>query len=314
MTTFAKHIFPGLPNPAYLPDWIPVEIKIIPASVAGWTSGQKIGASRFTSTTFHDTGNMLTVADGEWRWAARGGRAEIGSAGSYNWINDHKKVIVAQPFDELVGHAANNTGNTTSYAGEQAGIGIDFDASLEIALWMHAAVLQSMGRTADTSMYQHNYWPRPNGTHKDCPGQVRRKGLWSYCEKTVDQHIAEINSFLIGAVPKPVPPVSIYAKPSPIPVLDAVSRKDVVAPSYVVIPNEGITAFFVGDRYEAIRDTPRQQYAYKGSPVIGPVIRKGESFNVDFVLENKDGKWGYTPFGTRVNLDDLIRVSDQKAA
>lgn len=304
--TFVKHTWPGLKNPVYLPDWIPVEIKLIPSSVPGWTSGQKIPAANFTSTTFHDTGNLLSSANSEYTWARDGGRAEINSPGSYNGIYDQSRVIISQRFDELVGHAANHTGNITSYAFEQAGIGpkFDFDKSLDVGLWVHAGVLHAMGRLADTSMYQHNYW-----SGKNCPGQVRRKGLWSYCEKTVDQHIAEIAASLVGDVTEPTP---IYATVSPIPVLDAVSGKDVVAPSYVVIPNENVTAFFVGDRYEAIRDTPRSQFAYKGSPALNAPIKKGESFNVDFVFENAEGRWAYTPFGTRVWLDDLIRVSDQK--
>lgn len=310
MTTFTKHTFPGLPNPVYLPDWVPVQIKIIPNGTPGWTSGQKISPDRFTSTTFHDTGNLLSSAVGEYTWALNGGRAEIGSAGSYNGIFGASGVIITQRFDELVGHAANPVGNTTSYAFEQSEIGpkFDFDASLDVGMWLHAGVLQSMGRLADTSMYQHNYW-----SGKDCPGQVRRRGLWSYVEKTVDQRIALINAFLLGQDAGGVV-TPVYPKPSSIAVLDAVSSKDVVAPSFVVIPNEGITAFFVGDRYEAIRDTPRRQYAYAKSPEIGPLIRKGESFDVDFVFENKDGQWGYTPYGTRVALVDLKRVSDTKGA
>lgn len=311
MTQFTKHTFPGLPNPVYLPSWIPVEIKIIPSSVPGWTSGQKLPVSNFTSTTYHDTGESSSSATSEYDWALKGGRAEINSPGSYNGIFDKTKVIITQRFDELVGHAGVHRGNISSYAFEEAYGASGHDGALEVGMWLHAGVLQSMGLLADTSMYQHNYW-----SGKPCPGQIRSRGQWSYVEKTVDQRIAEIKGFLAGGVPGPDPspaPV-IYPKPSPIPVLDAVSSKDAVAPAYVVIPNENITAFFVGDRYEAIRDTPRRQYAYLGSPVIGPVIRKGESFDIDFVFENKDGRWGYTPYGTRVLLDDLKRVSDQKGA
>ncbi len=308
MTTFVKHEWEGLKNPVYLPDWIPVEVKYIPKSAAGWTSGQKIDPKQFTSTTYHDTGNPATNANGEYTWAKNGGRS--GAPGSYNGIFDATKLIITQRFNELVGHAANHTGNVTSYAFEHAGWGpkFDFEGSWEVGCWVHAGVLQAMGRLADTSMFQHNYW-----SGKDCPGQIRRRGLWSATEQKVDQRIAEINAYLMGGeVKPPKPPITIYPKPSPIPVLDAVSQKDVVAPSYVIIPNENITAFFVGDRYEALRDTPRNQYAYKGSPVIGPVIKKGESFDIDFVFENKDGRWGYTPFGTRVLLDDLKRTSDLK--
>lgn len=203
MTDFTKYTFPGLPNPVYLPSHIPVSIKIIPSSVAGWTSGQRVDPSNFTSTTFHDTGNMASTAASEWRWAANGGRASIKSPGSYNWIVDHKEIIVCQRFDELVGHAANHRGNTTSYAGEQAGIGIDFDGSLDNAMWMQAGVLQSMGLTGTGAMYQHHYW-----SGKDCPGQVRRRGLWSHVEKTVDQRIIAINLFIAGEnvdIPTPKP-------------------------------------------------------------------------------------------------------------
>lgn len=308
MTTFTKHTFPGLPKPVYLPDWIEVQVKIIPNGTWGWTSGQTIPVRNFTSTTWHDTSNARTGAQGEWTWAARGGRGELGSPGSYNGIFEAGLLIISQRFDELVGHAANHTGNITSYAFEQAGWGpgFDFDKSWETGMWVHAGVLHAMGRRADTSMYQHNYW-----SGKPCPGEIRRRGLWGATERGVDQRIAEITAWLSGEEDDDV---VVWPKPSPIPVLDAVSSADIVAPSFVTIPNENITAFFVGDRYEALRDTPRRQYAYAKSPVIGPPIRKGESFDVDFVFENEGGKWGYTPYGTRVDLADLTRISDAKGA
>lgn len=197
-----KYQFPGLPNPVYLPDWIPVEIKIIPSKVAGWTSGQKVPASNFTSTTWHDTGNSTSNANGEWSWAASGGRAGINSPGSYNAIFDGTKIIISQRFDELVGHAANHTGNVTSYGFEQAGHGpsYDFNKSLEVGYWLHAGVLQSMGRTAKAAMYQHNYW---SGKH--CPAQIRNRGIWSKVEDEVDKRIAQIKAYVSGET-KPVPP------------------------------------------------------------------------------------------------------------
>ena len=39
MVTFVKHTWKGLANPVYLPDFVPVQIKIIPSSVAGWPTG-----------------------------------------------------------------------------------------------------------------------------------------------------------------------------------------------------------------------------------------------------------------------------------
>lgn len=73
-TKFKKYTFRGLKNPVYLPDWLTVEIKIIPSSVAGWTSGQYINPNRFTSTTWHDTGNDSSSATGDYNWARGGGR------------------------------------------------------------------------------------------------------------------------------------------------------------------------------------------------------------------------------------------------
>jgi hypothetical protein len=308
MATFAKHTFPGLPNPVYLPDSIEVQIKIIPNGTPGWTSGQKLPVKNFTSTTWHDTGNLVSSASSEYKWAATGGRAGINSPGSYNGIIGKNLLIVAQRFDELVGHAANHQGNITSYAFEQSELGTDakFNASRETGMWVHAGVLQAMGRTALTSMYQHNYW-----SGKNCPGQIRKRSLWSATEQGVDDRIAQIVAFLAnepGDGPKP----PVYPAPARIPALDAVSSADVVAPSYVIIPHVDIVAFFVGDRYEAIRDTPPRQYAYKDSPVLGPNVKQGESFNVDFVFESDKGMWAYTPYGARFLLDDLKRVSDAK--
>src|SRR5690606_36471622 len=98
MAGYKKYNLPGLAEPAYLPDWLQVEIKIIPSSVAGWTSGQRwTGQSKIT---FHDTGNPSSSALGEYNWAASGGRASIGSPGSYNGIVDGVRFIVTQRFDE----------------------------------------------------------------------------------------------------------------------------------------------------------------------------------------------------------------------
>lgn len=208
---YVAHNFPGLKNPVYLPDWLTVEIKIIPSSVPGWTSGQWVNPADFTSTTWHDTGNRVSNANGEYSWAATGGRAEINSAGSYNIIFDGTKVIVCQRFDELVGHAANHAGNVTSYGFEQAGWGpnYDFNKSWLVGTHIHAGVLHAIGKTAKAAMYQHNRW---NG--KDCPGEIRRRGIWTKTEDAVDANIAEIKAFVNGG-DKPAPTPAPKPKPEP---------------------------------------------------------------------------------------------------
>lgn len=205
MTKFRKHTWRGLKNPVYLPDWLPVEIKIIPSSVAGWTSGQFVDPSNFTSTTWHDTGNDSSSAQGDYNWAANGGRRNV--PGSYNGIFDGSKLILTQWFDELVGHAANHRGNVTSYAFEQV-YGPGFEKSWEVGMWVHAGVLQAIGKTGTGAMYQHNYW-----SGKNCPAQIRKRNLWSATEKGVDERIIEIIGFITGEeidpVPDPLPPPSL---------------------------------------------------------------------------------------------------------
>lgn len=206
-TEFTKYTFPGLPNPVYLPSWIQVDIMIIPSSTPGWTSGQKIPASNFTTTTYHDTGNPSSSALSEYTWARNGGRAEINSAGSYNGIFDKSRIIITQRFDELVGQAANPTGNVTSYAFEEAYGAGGHAGALIVGQWLHAGVLQAMGKSGGTeAMVQHNYW-----SGKDCPSQIRANGEWSKVEKAVDANVAAINAWLkaggAGAgttTPKPV--------------------------------------------------------------------------------------------------------------
>lgn len=302
-TNFKKYTFRGLKNPVYLPDWLTVEIKIISSSVAGWTSGQYVNPSNFTSTTFHDTGNPNSNAINDYNWAANGGRRT--SPGSYNGIFDANRLIITQWFDELVGHAANHQGNVTSYAFEHAfgGANNSFDASWKVGMWVHAGILQAMGRTADTSMYQHNYW-----SGKDCPGQIRRRGLWSATEKGVDERIQEINDFLAGVKPPVDPPVPAYAKPIVLAKLDITGT----APSMVKL-DDGTVCIYVGDRVRATKKTRRYQWAGEKAPDIGPNIEVGEEFNVDWLFENGEGWWYYTPHDTRIKESDTVRVSDSKS-
>src|SRR5688572_8716330 len=103
-----EYKWPGLKNPVYLPDWIKVEVKLITNS--RFRSNIASNAHRFT--TFHDTGNPNTMADGEWTWA-NNGRQGAG-VGGYNGIFDSHKVIICQPFDEVVWAAGTPEGNRTS--------------------------------------------------------------------------------------------------------------------------------------------------------------------------------------------------------
>lgn len=314
MATFKKYDLPGLANPVYFPDWLIVEIKLIPSSVDGWTSGQKVPASQFVTTTFHDTDNLTSNATSEYTWARNGGRGAINSPGSYNGIYDGKRLIITQRFDELVGHAANPTGNVTSYAFEMA-FGVDgYAASLVVGEWVHAGILQAMGKSGGTeSMYLHQFW-----SGKYCSRQVLDHGDWGVVEKTVDAHVAEINAWVraqAGGTPTttttPAPSVT-YAKPVPIPDLVGFPVSDDTTVPGVVTRDGGDAFIFTADLYEAVVATPRLQYAdIKNSPKVGPDLKPGEKFIGAWLVKARDGEWYIvTPYWTRILLKDVKRIGD----
>jgi hypothetical protein len=296
--------FPGFPkNPVWLPDDIEVQIKIIPSSVAGWTSGQRLGGQ--TMTTWHDTGNDQSSAAGEYTWAAGGGRAAINSPGSYNGIFDKDRIIITQRFDEYVGHAGVDIGNRRSWAFEQA-YGTGFDAGLRVGAALHGGISAAMGWAVDTHLVQHNYW-----SGKDCPGQIRRRGLWSkVVALTSDAALKAAGAATGGKVPDSAP---VYAKPVPIPELAAYAGKADFEIPYRV-DGDGWVALYVGDRVRAIRDTPRRRFS-QGVGAVGADVRKGEEFDVDWLLISADfPDTYYTPWATRITAADTERVSDVKQA
>lgn len=301
VTTFKRYALPGLPNPAYFPDWLTVEIKLIPSSTPGWTSGQKIPTSNFVSTTWHDTQNDSSSATGEYNWAATGGRAAINSAGSYNGIFDAKKLIIAQRFDELVGHAANPTGNVTSYAFEEAYGAYGHAGAREVGMWVHAGILQSMGKTATAAMYQHNFW-----SGKNCPKQIRDRGEWSATEKTVDARIAEINQFLNVTTPAPKPPVAIEEVPG-LPIDSSPTK------GQSIFPVDGTDYILVNDMFTAKKAIKRQKNE-KGDTFGDDVKPTDPAFVGAYIyrFKNKEtNPWKViSAWKSRFLLDDLERVND----
>ncbi len=292
---YKAHQWPGLKNPVYLPDWIPVEVKII--NHARFRSFQK--SSEHVGSAFHDTGNPGTNADAEYRWAA-GGRVGAG-VGGYNGIFDDKKVIITQPFDEVVWAAGTPIGNRTFYHFEQAwGTGVNFEKSLEVGAAVHGGVLASKGWQTATSLKQHNYF-----YGKDCPGQIRRKGFWPRVVAMVEAaRIAAINAATGGTRPDPAGPT--YVKPIHVKELEY----DTFPPALVTV--DGSDFVYVGDMVAATKDTPRLQKAYDGAEKTGANIKAGEKFPVEWLFKSDDGQWYYlSPWGTRILFADTKRVSDE---
>jgi hypothetical protein len=68
----------------------------------------------------------------------------------------------------------------------------------------------------------------------------------------------------------------------------------------------------VGDRVRAKNATGRLQRASKDAAKIGPDLKAGDEFDVDWIAEYEGNLWYYTPFGTRILVADTERVNDQK--
>lgn len=302
---YKAHTWPGLQNPVYLPDTLKASVKIIPKGTPGWTEWTK--ATGQTTYTQHFTGNMNSSASSEWNWAAGGGRADINSPGSYHAIVDGREVIIALGFDRAAGHAANNTGNLTSYACEMAIAG-GYEAAFQNAAHVAAGVIVAKGWQADTSLLQHWNWLRDNGTQKNCPSIIRDKGDWSRFASTVAKNAAAIRAETGGT--QPPAPKPLYAPPAVITELDQISKGDGIAPFFVTA--SGTTWTWVGDRVRTIRATGRYQRSSKDAARIGPDLKPGEEFDLDWVAFYEGNWWGYTPYSTRIFMDDIERIRDAK--
>ncbi len=292
--THTKHVWPGLKNPIYLPDWIPVEIKLITNSRFR-SNGQ---SNAHVRTTWHDTGNPGTNADAEYRWA-NGGRSGAG-VGGYNGIFDDKKVIITQPFDEDVWAAGTAIGNHTSYHFEQAwGTGVNFEKSLEVGAAVHGGLIAAKGWTTKAALVQHHYW-----YGKPCPGQIRNRGLWPRVVAMVEAaRLAAIDA--AGAV-RPAPSGPVYVEPIHIKELDFATFPP------KLVSHDGSDFIYVNDSLKAIRETPRLAQA-GGDDLRGAPVKAGERFVGEWLFKADDGKYYYiTPtWHTRIRADDVERIGDE---
>lgn len=119
----------------------------------------------------------------------------------------------------------------------------------------------------------------------------RERGAWTFPYK------------IGGASPTPPPaptpdpkPAPGYQKPSPVAAL---------ANERPFLLTDGGAIFVRADVIvEAVKDTPRLKYA-GGSAKVGPDIRKGDRFAVDYLIVNNDQSlYWYTPWATRVRYAD----------
>ena len=289
---------PGLSKPLYLPENIRVEVKLINNS--NW--GSQVTATGQTMTTWHDTGPTGGNADGEWTWA-NNGRKDAGPAG-YQAIIDDDQIIICHPFNKVTWHAGTDTGNRISYGAEQCREGVNRDKAIINAAAFHGAVCAAKGWQVDTALVQHHYW-----YGKNCPSYIRSTGQWSRAVALTTDAAALARRAMAGEVTDPVPQPT-WARPAIIPELDAISKGEGLAPAYA----EGGAAlwFWVGDRVRVTKPTSRYQRASRTAAKVGPDLKVGEEFDVDWITNYEGAFWYYTPWGTRIAADDVVRISDIK--
>lgn len=305
MAGMKAHRWSGLNVDVWLPDDIPVEVKIIGHS--RFRSFQKVATGVKTKTTWHDTGNSRTNADQEWTWANNG--REGAGVGGYNAIFDDRKIIICQPFDEVVWAAGTAEGNRVSWHAEHAwGGAVNFRRSLEIGAALHGGLIAAKGWSVDTALVKHQIW-----YGKWCPGQILNKGLWPTVITMVSDAAALAR--VAAATGKVVAPLTTYAKPQSVSELARYAGKDAnTIPAFALAP-DGTRYWYVGDRVQAVRATPRLQKAYAGAPKVGPDINAGEQFDVSWIFTADDGNEYYmSPWFTRIKVADTRRVADVIAA
>lgn len=128
--------------------------------------------------------------------------------------------------------------------------------------------------------------------------------LWSaaWQDKYVNALVDGLEE-VFGAFPKSAPapapetPKETYAAAEIVPEL-----KD----AHPFLVTSGGSTFVRADLVvKATKDTPRKKYATADSVPVGPPIKAGEEFSVDYVVLNPDGsRYWYTPWGTRVAYED----------
>lgn len=152
------------------------------------------------------------------------------------------------------------------------------------------------------------------GTGKKCP--------FTYVKENTNRLYKDVAAFLQpyqeGVVTGPVveppkeepAPEPTWSPPKPVAALALVDPNDADTVEHMRLIN-GVEFVFVNDRVEATQDTKRLQYAYEGSKVIGPDIKKGEQFDVMWLFKADDGHYYYyTPWHSRVRADHTKRIGD----
>lgn len=281
--------FVGAKRVAYIPDWIVVDLRIV--------NHERVRSyspfTHQTKSTYHDTGNPRTKAEGEYLWLA-GGR-QGGVVGGYQFIFDDSILIQTGVLNERSWHAGTPRGNESFGAEHAFGGNTDYTRSLEIGCALHGALIEMQGLDPEDAAVLHQFW-----TGKYCSAQILNRGIWP-------QVVAKIKGYwslarearLGGGEAIPTPPVTTYAPQMPVTTQDG-KRWD--GTENVTINGQ----LFVAQKTRAktIVAVRRRQWASTESLEVGPVLSNGTEVEllgwVAGELVDGISEWWVTPGGTRL--------------
>lgn len=257
--------FVGAKREAYIPAYIPVEIRIV-------DHPRTRSFQRFTNqtkTTYHDTGNPRTRAWGEYNWLA-GGR-QGGVVGGYQFIFDDSVLIQTGPLNEVSWHAGTPIGNQSFGAEHAYGGGTDWAASLEIGCALHGSLIEMQGLDPDDAAVMHQFW-----TGKYCSAQILNRGQWPYVKSKIKAYTRmSAQARAQGGGPVDVDPAPAYALPAPV-IIDGKKWDGSQSGQMNDVK-------FVADKRTVtvnVRALNARQYAGTASALTGPARQQGDKINV----------------------------------
>lgn len=266
--------FVGLSKEVLIPDDILVEISIIDNS---HTRSYQVFSGQ-TKSTWHDTGTYGSNADSQRNWLRTKPSSNVsgfnfaadGQVRTVNGKTYRGKIIQLTPLNEITWAAGTAVGNKTSFHVEQCfGGNINWSNSLYVNASLHGALIYAKGLTVSGALVQHNYW-----YGKNCPGQIRAKGIWSQVVGMVQSAYNNAKAADNGQVVPPDGGAIDYVTPSPI-MVDGVKwdgSKDVVVNGVEIYADkrEVTTASVVNLR----------QYASATSSLTGDAVAANQKVNV----------------------------------
>lgn len=295
-------LIPGLPGGPLVTEY-PIFINLVPARNTRQRPG--IPARTPRRSVQHGSGNPNSTAKGEIAYIVNGAD---GRQASYHYSTDWNEAWVGVPLNEVTWQAADGAGpgNMNGFSNEMAenkaawADTIKRDRMIFIAADLMGRTAARLGAVKPEQHWDFNYMA---ADRHDCPNFLRHTpGAWDrYVAQWHASRTDELARMNGGSSPEPQPaPEPAYATPVPITGLD---------PAKVVQVVDGSTFYRAGYKVKAIRDTPRLRYANAASESVGPIIKAGETFGIDYIFIADDGlPYAYSPWHTRIRAADIEAV------